>query len=147
MIGFLFRSKLLSEVYGVIHSGYQAGITNKPKFWEIVKISYSSYSSREYNYIPSEVISAAQKTAQTFLDRYNSGNYTEHEKKVANIVLSHFFDKRDMPSLAERFFRESLAESIVRAYLDSSSGKTNTKSGHKESIKRVYLGIDKSFYI
>lgn len=139
MIGFLFRSKLLSDVYGVIHSGYQAGVTNKPKFWEIVKISYSSYSSREYNYIPSEVISAAQKTAQTFLDRYNSGNYTEHEKKVANIVLSYFFDKRYRPT--------SLAESIVRAYLDWSSGKTSTKSRHKESIKRVYLGIDKSFYI
>lgn len=131
-MGFLFRSKLLSDVEGAILSGYWEGVTNKPTYGEAFMMGVTSASFRKYIYEPLKVINAAQQSAQRALDAYNSGNYTEHEKKVANIVLSHFFDKFDMASLAE---------SIVRAFLNSSRGD------RKARIKRVYLGIDKFFYI
>lgn len=132
MMGILFRSKLLNDVERAIWSGYMEGVTNKPTLGESFMMGVTSASSRKYIYEPLKVINAAQQSAQRALDSYNSGNYTEHEKKVANIVLSHFFDK---------FWMSSLAESIVRAFLGSSKGDI------KKRIKRVYLGIDKSFYI
>lgn len=135
MMGFLFRSKLLNDVEGAIWSGYMEGVTNKPKFGEAFMMGVTSASSRKYIYEPSKVINAAQQSAQRALDAYNSGNYTEHEKKVANIVLSHFFDKH---------YNSSLAEDIVRSFVNLSNG---SRKNHRELIKRIYDGVINYFYI